>query len=1206
MASKRQKDLLAPLPPAFPLSSPITEEVPSPPCSSSEDHELERTRPFEFLVKATRQRSQRRKEGHRSVNFSHRDRDGKRVSIGGIMKKNVAKPVGLNLVTDFSQTGSTATPRAEGNAAPFVDLNDLKLLSQAREKERSAQRQKGKAVSKKKQTTTAGGFYRLPDEGSVDVDIQQDPAGTFNINAVNARLEANPNNPFRDQYEVSPSDLNVVIGLTVPSNEALHLDRLKRRDPDSAGDQATTPLTPSIIVTPACEEAPWQTPSPETQRPRATSSIYSRPTTIFEHSQSDIPPVPAIPALHAARKIDTNPPSSTRNRSLSTGTIFEEDSPQEKKPSRLSVNTESNRPLSQGWWTYLLSPLLSRSNTFSSKKSPTSPGFSISPRTVRTKGSTKDWWEKEVSCFSPETPEAVAPSSWEKNLEQSRSLSGDVPEVAAVVPTNRDNMMSMMFPGRPMQGLAAEYYQACAHELFSKTPFFECQGHVCSIAPVNILSNDKAVVDVPGDRGLALVEVDSPNAGLHGRGVPAEKTKTATRGLLIDVDSPRPNNEDTKGATQSPVSATSTDSWASTVVDTPEQDKSLSQTKGFIEEPPVVPQPRFFESEKRAPTPVAAPPPQIINTFSPPVNNVHYPPPVAQPPFQPAPVMEKEALPYGPVYPPGHGTPLGQQATPNSTWIQEHSRAPEPVSPGFQQQTEGTRSIPMNDMQVPAPAYTQYQRDDALPPRYALHPSPGAAVMDPTAPRGPGENHRRRLEREDAIGRQVGGLWRGRGPVSKRGCFGRPGREGRLRRRWYFGICIFFFVIVTVAISLALTLTKHGDTTPVQSQWLNLTGYPPMPTGITTIAGPEPQVQRSACIAPTSLWSCALPKGELQSANMPYAANNPNFRVEIRFLNGTYNHSTTVNTTSTLRVRRDSGSFDPSPSPPSLADQTFLGNTTDGNAFPYPGEDTPFYMTIMSPAQVSSNALFRRSPSSSTSSETFNLSDIIPAPDETSDGLPAAATLYPLPDSQPVRLYNRGMSTEHYGFYTYFDKSIFLESESPLNGGTSDTNANDNNGGSAQSSAKVRCTWSQTRFLVQIWTQPGKLGYNLISSGSTGTGTGTGTSTPASSTPTATSTTPTSSSSATDFTRPGSFPYPVTLTVDRHGGNEDQKLVYCYGVEEDGHYNVTNHKLEIEDRSAGGTLINPAGSSEKGGSYGGVDGGTGGCECQWTNWIRSV
>jgi hypothetical protein len=337
---------------------------------------------------------------------------------------------------------------------------------------------------------------------------------------------------------------------------------------------------------------------------------------------------------------------------------------------------------------------------------------------------------------------------------------------------------------------------------------------------------------------------------------------------------------------------------------------------------------------------------------------------------------------------------------------------------------------------------------------------------------------------------------------------------------------------------------------------------------------------------------------------MPYAANNPNFRVEIRFLNGAYNHSTTVNTSSTLRVRRGSGSFDPSPSPPSLADQAFLGNTTDGNAVPYGGEDTPFYMTIMSPAQVSSNALFRRSSSSSTSSETFNLSDIIPAPDETSDGLPAAATLYPLPDSQPVRLYNRGMSTEHYGFYTYFDKSIFLESESPLNGGTTDTNANDNNGGSAQSSAKVRCTWSQTRFLVQIWTQPGKLGYNLISGGSTGTGTGT--STPASSTPTATSTTPTSSSSATDFTRPGSFPYPVTITVDRHGGNEDQKLVYCYGVEEDGHYNVTNHKLEIEDRSAGGMLINPAGSSEKGGSYGGVDGGTGGCECQWTNWIGSV
>lgn len=109
---------------------------------------------------------------------------------------------------------------------------------------------------------------------------------------------------------------------------------------------------------------------------------------------------------------------------------------------------------------------------------------------------------------------------------------------------------------------------------------------------------------------------------------------------------------------------------------------------------------------------------------------------------------------------------------------------------------------------------------------------------------------------------------------------------------------------------------------------------------------------------------------------------------------------------------------------------------------------------------------------------------------------------------------------------------------------------------------------------------------------------------------------PTSSSSATDFTRPGSFPYPISITVDRHGGAEKKKLVYCYGVESDQHYNITDRKLQLEDRGFGGSLVNPAsgifdnldgsdgsGSSSNSSVFGGVDGGTGGCVCRWTNWI---
>lgn len=80
--------------------------------------------------------------------------------------------------------------------------------------------------------------------------------------------------------------------------------------------------------------------------------------------------------------------------------------------------------------------------------------------------------------------------------------------------------------------------------------------------------------------------------------------------------------------------------------------------------------------------------------------------------------------------------------------------------------------------------------------------------------------------------------------------------------------------------------------------------------------------------------------------------------------------------------------------------------------------------------------------------------------------------------------------------------------------------------------------------------------------------------------------------------------------------------MYCYGIENDGHYNVTDVKLQVEDRAAGGSLVNPASGifdnldgaasstgssgSGSGSGYGGIDGGSGGCQCQWVNWIQSV
>lgn len=394
---------------------------------------------------------------------------------------------------------------------------------------------------------------------------------------------------------------------------------------------------------------------------------------------------------------------------------------------------------------------------------------------------------------------------------------------------------------------------------------------------------------------------------------------------------------------------------------------------------------------------------------------------------------------------------------------------------------------------------------------------------------------------------------------------------------------MLFLLVMILAIALATTLSRKKDnktssSSPVESRWLNLTGYPPMPTGVATIAGPEAKVQNSGCISPASMWNCALPK-EGQSANSPYGANQPNFKVEIVYRNGT-NNITVPESSKAARTtveRRSAGdSFIPSPLPPGVDEQAFIGNTTDNNTEPYAGDKTPFFISFLSTVKDSSKSsrrLAQRSPDSSFP----NLTAIFPPPDVNPDGTAAAANLYPLPSSQPVQLYNRGRPDEHYGFYTYFDRSIFLESSGPLNGSAADDPANDGNGGSSIESARTRCTWAQTRFLVQIWTQPGRPGMALLgggkssnSSSSTGTSTASATSATPTSTGKATATSSSApSSSSDDFDRPGTFPYPVTISLDRHGGTAKKKMVYCYGVDSNEHVKGDEKKLQLEERRFG-------------------------------------
>ncbi|KAI4707648.1 hypothetical protein J4E89_007753 [Alternaria sp. Ai002NY15] len=404
---------------------------------------------------------------------------------------------------------------------------------------------------------------------------------------------------------------------------------------------------------------------------------------------------------------------------------------------------------------------------------------------------------------------------------------------------------------------------------------------------------------------------------------------------------------------------------------------------------------------------------------------------------------------------------------------------------------------------------------------------------------------------------------------------------------WGCCCCLVFLILLAIIIPLIVVLLRKGNddkptaTQPsadIGNQWLNLTDYPPIPTGILTVAQPEAVEEESGCVAPTTLWSCALPK-ELQQSVEPNKPDQPNFKIEITFENGS-----AAELPKSQRAKRaanavSAGAFirsllraraapSPSPAPPSTADMSFLGQTTDGNSAPFEGEETGLFISMQDPTVTASRLMKRADASDPT-----NITAAIPPPMLASDGTAAPANLLPFPSAQPLRLYNRGKDNEHYGFYNYFDRSIFLKQ---INGTNRGGNPADVDGGSAKDAAKLRCTYSQTRFLVQIWTRS-KESKPLLQN---------------------------SASGASDvFKRPGTFPYPVTVTMDRHGGDPSKKNLYCYEMEDDGSIKDEESKksFQFEDRGFGGNLVK--GTQGQGSVSGPIDGGTGGCRCQWQNWL---
>lgn len=435
-----------------------------------------------------------------------------------------------------------------------------------------------------------------------------------------------------------------------------------------------------------------------------------------------------------------------------------------------------------------------------------------------------------------------------------------------------------------------------------------------------------------------------------------------------------------------------------------------------------------------------------------------------------------------------------------------------------------------------------------------------------------------------------------------------PAQPWYRRFLWLFVVAGASLLVSAIVLLIIFVPQAHNDM-PVEAQWLNTTGFPPIPTGVTTVIQPNVQ-QVSGCVKDPSLWSCAMPVQDDQTPTPP------SFRFEIRFRNGSVpSNETTLSKRAGSRpayaglvVKRDrwaSSLYTANPPAPSDDDQTFMGQFTDNGSVPYAGESTPFYISLLDSSALDSGASALRkrqttdnpypypTPSNSSSglassnaSSTAAVS--MPSPALQANGKPASTDLYPLAAAQPLHLFQRGKDDEHYGFYTYFDRSVYVSNVS------SDSTAGSVNmtGDVPLSNASAYCTWSQSRLHVQIWTRKTYV-------------TSLGTPIPLDGLPAANST-------ANDMTALGSFPYAVTITLDRHGGNANEKGVYCYGLNAQQKVDSSQGTWSAEDRAFGGSLINaadvPGGNgttpSKRGesGQYGGIDGGSGGCECQWQNW----
>lgn len=995
---------------------------------------------------------------------------------------------------------------------------------------------------------SAGGQANLPYAGLPSrPDVNKHPRTGDSLNndnaaaapAIHSRVRGLRPTPL-NLVDVSPSDRAIPIGIAissaaVSSHTTSPLTESPRiYSPPHHGHDA---VTPTIVVTPAREDFEITPPpylSVEGHSNRIASSIYSRYTNCVPRTAefAATPPVPPLPLFAQQPRKQTVPESKlptyeecrsavSHKATLSVCTVFEEDEHLQPPMSARSFSGFKARSLkrqstlptprrSSGWWNVITSPFSARSNGLFWK----SPTDDIQDRTAIL-GDASAMGVADVSSRDLQQSSSAAHDIEPQSAPATQlcAVPGlgprSVPKRSITAPGALDPNADVMNIYRiPSQGEAAAYYDQTRH-------FPSLLVDPMDAVPRSMFEDDSPLTDVcacerhrhgnASDRAITADGDECKRASTCSKKSSSAKEDGAV--IADDLKSPFDDSHAIDKQRNSP--------------ETPQRAMFTSPTADEL----LSPSPIHATPNRDQP---GAPgvPRESIENLTPTIEDAHVGTVVG--PRSSNGEQRAVIIPPSRAPSPPSGAVTSQAATVVTQTLSPAQRVHEPV----QTTRDSGGRPPMHSREASRGLGISNSEQDLFPPPKMLSEKPRLAT--------------------DRFGQLIVVTEKDHRPVLP----------------WYKR---FFWLLVTACVSLLLLMIvllvvfipqTHADNA-VQAQWLNLTGFPPLPTGVSTVIQPKKSLDESQCIDPPSLWSCTMPKSQLASKDN---SDLPNFRFEIRFRNHTLENTTALTTAanysstsgpasvkSQLRARSTWSQilYSPNPAPPSETDQLALGSTTDNLTTPYNGEETPFYLSLLNPELIPRivkrntasasqtlsipNPYPYPTPSNTTTSKP--ISTQIPKPLLRPNGHPAGPLLYPYATTQPLRLYNRGRADEHYAFYTYFAKSVLIANATSSAKATPPVQARQaTNLTTTPSGAQAQafCSFVQTRFRVQIWTKRVVAEVDALNSTAERI--------------------PASESSANEMEAPGSFPLGVTVSLDRESGPEgdDGKGVFCWALDAEG------------------------------------------------------